>query len=192
MDWVLFGYEVPAWISAPPFLPLWWGAALGTRAIIAVFVVRKDEAQKSRFLTVFVRSLLAPVILLIFISGPIALLAWSPLGDRLRGHVNLNIALAVAVILCSAYFVDRLLRGVIDAYDDKVEFFRTGGGLIKGIERGLILGIGLLILLDTLGISITPIVASLGIGTLAVALALQPTLENLFAGMQIVVDRPVR
>ena len=46
-------------------------------------------------------------------------------------------------------------------------------------------------LLDYFGISITPLVAGLGIGGLAVALALQPTLGNFFAGTQLVLDRMV-
>jgi len=50
----------------------------------------------------------------------------------------------------------------------------------------------LLVLLGTLGISITPIIASLGITSLAVALALQPTLENFFSGVQLVIDKPIR
>ena len=49
--------------------------------------------------------------------------------------------------------------------------------------------IGGLVLLDSLGVSVTPIIASLGIGSLAVALALQPTLENLFSGIQIILDK---
>ena len=49
-----------------------------------------------------------------------------------------------------------------------------------------------MILLDSFGVSITPLLASLGIGSLAVALALQPTLENFFSGIQIVMDKPVK
>jgi small-conductance mechanosensitive channel len=49
-----------------------------------------------------------------------------------------------------------------------------------------------LVILGTLGISITPIIASLGITSLAVALALQPTLENFFSGVQLVIDKPIR
>ena len=51
---------------------------------------------------------------------------------------------------------------------------------------------GLLILMDSFGVSITPLLASLGIGSLAVALALQPTLENFFSGIQIIVDKPIK
>ena len=58
--------------------------------------------------------------------------------------------------------------------------------------RCAIVCIGLLVLLGTLGISITPIIASLGITSLAVALALQPTLENFFSGVQLVIDKPIR
>jgi small-conductance mechanosensitive channel len=46
--------------------------------------------------------------------------------------------------------------------------------------------------MDYLNINITPLVAGLGISGLAVALALQPTLGNFFAGTQIVSDRVVR
>ncbi|MGO4881567.1 MAG: mechanosensitive ion channel family protein [Bryobacteraceae bacterium] len=52
--------------------------------------------------------------------------------------------------------------------------------------------LGLLVLLNLLGISITPILTALGVGGLAVALALQDTLSNLFAGFYIAVARQVR
>ena len=63
---------------------------------------------------------------------------------------------------------------------------------MQGVARGVVWSLGLLMLLGTLGISITPIIASLGITSLAVALALQPTLENFFSGVQLVVDKPIR
>jgi len=49
-----------------------------------------------------------------------------------------------------------------------------------------------LMLLNLLGISITPILTALGVGGLAVALALQDTLSNLFAGFYVAVARQVR
>ncbi|MBN2202126.1 mechanosensitive ion channel family protein [bacterium] len=52
--------------------------------------------------------------------------------------------------------------------------------------------LGALIVLNTLGISVTPILATLGVGGLAVALALQDTLANLFAGFHIIASRQVR
>lgn len=51
---------------------------------------------------------------------------------------------------------------------------------------------GTLVLLSTLGIQITPILTALGVGGLAVALALQDTLSNLFAGLHLLADRPIQ
>ncbi len=51
---------------------------------------------------------------------------------------------------------------------------------------------GDIIVLDTLGIQISPLLAGLGIGGLAVALALQPLLANLFASSYMLSDASVR
>ena len=52
--------------------------------------------------------------------------------------------------------------------------------------------IAILLALELLGISVTPLVAGLGIGGLAIALAVRPTLENFFAGSYLAGDRVVR
>ena len=70
----------------------------------------------------------------------------------------------------------------------------SGGGDASGwalplARRGIavvVVGIGAMLSLDILGINVTPLIAGLGIGGLAVALALQPTLSNLFAGTYVV------
>lgn len=48
-----------------------------------------------------------------------------------------------------------------------------------------------IVLLDNLGISLTGVWTTLGVGSVAVALALQETLSNFFAGLYLLVDRPV-
>jgi small-conductance mechanosensitive channel len=65
-------------------------------------------------------------------------------------------------------------------------------GLSQVVIKTLVLSIGFLILLDTLGISITPVLTALGVGGLAVALALQDTLGNLFAGIHLLMERSIR
>lgn len=64
--------------------------------------------------------------------------------------------------------------------------------LTQNISRIVIFGLGLLLVLNNLGIAITPILATLGIGGLAVALALQDSLSNLFAGFHIVAARQLK
>ena len=61
--------------------------------------------------------------------------------------------------------------------------------LTENSARVVIIVIGILMLLSHIGISITPLLTALGVGSLAVALALQDTLSNLFAGFHILVSK---
>ena len=94
------------------------------------------------------------------------------------------------LIAALVIFVDRFIVGLLASYSPNSELLRNSSSVARGIV--LVFGIGLLVLLGTLGVSITPIVASLGITSLAVALALQPTLENFFSGLQLIIDKPIR
>jgi len=60
--------------------------------------------------------------------------------------------------------------------------------LIRRMVVGTIYALGGLIILDQLDISISPLIAGLGLGGLAVALAIQPTLANLFAGTYVLAE----
>jgi small-conductance mechanosensitive channel len=65
-------------------------------------------------------------------------------------------------------------------------------GLAQGVVKGMVITLGVVVLLGTMGVSITPILTALGVGGLAVALALQDTLSNLFAGLHILMERSIR
>jgi len=58
--------------------------------------------------------------------------------------------------------------------------------------RILFAGLAVTILLDNLGVSLTAVWTTLGVGSVAIALALQDTLSNFFAGVYLRLDRPVR
>jgi small-conductance mechanosensitive channel len=53
------------------------------------------------------------------------------------------------------------------------------------VTKIILIAVGGMIFLDNLGISLTPLVTTLGVGSLAVAIALQDTLGNFFAGLYI-------
>jgi len=63
-------------------------------------------------------------------------------------------------------------------------------GIIGFILNVLIWGMVVLLTLDNLGVNITALVAGLGIGGIAVALAVQNVLGDLFASLSITLDRP--
>ncbi|TVZ41730.1 mechanosensitive ion channel-like protein [Alteromonadaceae bacterium 2753L.S.0a.02] len=144
--------------------------------------------------TLLLESLQAPLNILILLVNLL-------LFERLLNHFHItnadlsrfsSMSAQLLLVLAIVLFVDRFSNGALTTYTTKSEALRSSSGIIKGIVRGLVIGIGALVLLGTLGISITPIIASLGITSLAVALALQPTLENFFSGVQLVVDKPIR
>jgi len=64
--------------------------------------------------------------------------------------------------------------------------------LTEYIVKISVVMLGLLMILHGLGISIAPLLTALGVGGLAIALALQDTLSNLFAGFYLTVARQVR
>ncbi|BCL36934.1 mechanosensitive ion channel protein [Nostoc sp. MS1] len=97
-----------------------------------------------------------------------------------------KIAFLVSVTLVLA----NLVSGFVKLYTHKTE--RATASLIANLAKACVLLLGVLLLLQTLGIEITPIVTTLGVGGLAVGLALQDTLANLFSGFYLIISKQVR
>lgn len=70
----------------------------------------------------------------------------------------------------------------------------AGGGttLVKYIINSLLLMIGVSMVLGLFGVSLVPALTALGVGGLAVALAFQDTLANVFAGVNLSASRQIR
>ena len=62
---------------------------------------------------------------------------------------------------------------------------------LKRIINVVIITVGALLVLDVIGVSISPLLAGLGLGGLAVALALQPLLSNIFASSYVITDSSI-
>lgn len=107
-----------------------------------------------------------------------------------RAAQKIAVLLEAAIILSVTVTLSHAVASLIARRGE-----RLGGpvtGLAQTSARLIILLVGLLIMLGALGVQITPILTALGVGGLAVALALQDTLSNLFAGMHLLADRPIR
>jgi small-conductance mechanosensitive channel len=96
-------------------------------------------------------------------------------------------------------FILTVTMGLSNVSDRALDFFlKKAGipisvtGLLLGVTKATIYAIGGLIALNYLGFSITPIITALGVGGLAMALALQDTLSNLFSGMHILAEQTIR
>jgi small-conductance mechanosensitive channel len=100
--------------------------------------------------------------------------------------------LLVMVIFSVTVVLARITAGFIGLYSKKTRGVLPSTTIFMNLTRIVVFAIGALIILQAIGISITPLITAFGIGGLAVALALQDTLSNLFAGIQILISRQVR
>uniref|UniRef100_A0A7C2EK02 Mechanosensitive ion channel n=1 Tax=Ammonifex degensii TaxID=42838 RepID=A0A7C2EK02_9THEO len=100
--------------------------------------------------------------------------------------------LLVLAILSVTLVVMRVAGGFINLYASRAEGILPATTLFANITRLLVFIIGILVVLQSLGISVTPVLTALGVGGLAVALALQDTLSNLFAGIHVIASRQIR
>lgn len=100
--------------------------------------------------------------------------------------------LLVTIIFSGTLVIARIAAGFADSYAKKVKGVLASTTIFLNLTKLLVFLIGILIILQTLGISISPLLTALGIGGLAVALALQDTLSNLFSGLQIIASKQVR
>jgi small-conductance mechanosensitive channel len=90
-----------------------------------------------------------------------------------------------------AWLVSRIVTVIRDAPAVSGKLTPNLRFLVFAFVRALVYVLGFLIALDSIGVSITPLLASLGVGSLAVGLALQDTLGNLFSGFYLYLDRPI-
>ena len=105
-------------------------------------------------------------------------------------------AIIIFGVLLGAYISKKGIGAIIVWYanQDKrpLRIEKTALMSLKNVVSIFVYTIAIIIILGQLGVEITPLLASLGIGGLAIALALQPTLSSYFAGIYLASDKTVR
>jgi len=107
-------------------------------------------------------------------------------------YAVLSISLAVYVVIRMQGHFIFWLSSRVRTDTDQGKVVNSLFPLSKQILTLATIVMGFLIILDQLGISIAPLIAGLGIGGLAVALALQGILTNFFAGVTVMTDGSIR
>ena len=105
----------------------------------------------------------------------------------LRAPVNANAVVEKLFYGVFAFSVIVFIASVVSRLFQKSVPERIGANIIKFS----IVFVGLILILNQVGIKLTPILTALGIGSLAVALALQDTLANFFAGINILLSKQI-
>ena len=110
----------------------------------------------------------------------------------LQGFINIA-ARATGALLFVVLFGRMVSRGMDWAIEEQGKKVRGNVDtrlllMLRRVLVAMIYGLGLLLVINTLGIPISPLIAGLGLGGVAVALAIQPTLSNLFAGTYVMTE----
>ncbi len=168
-------------------------SVLASQVVVVIFdrVLRvRTRKTQTTLDDLIVAALRKPIFLLVLVQGVFIALTALTFLDKYQANINqggLIASLAVVV-----YAIQKIVGALITWYG-RVGASKTPSHLddrllpiLKRIVTFVIHSIAFLIILNELGISISPILASIGIGGLAVALALQPTLTNFIAAGYLV------
>jgi len=187
-------------IAAAAVLIIFILLALISRLLIRIFLKRIRRRDDPGIPEIILESMRGPFGFFLVSTGLLVgyLLAIgieNPILAQLSDTKDLAIKIwKVSVILTAtftvAHVVDRLidwyLLNIAESTETKID-----DTLLPTLRRVLpitIYAAGALVAIDSVGVSISPILAGLGIGGLAVALAVQPTLSNFFAGTYVVTE----
>jgi small-conductance mechanosensitive channel len=124
------------------------------------------------------------VMIWLLIAGVYGAILSIPMSPALLIH--LKKILLVIVILSGTMALGKMMAGFVSIYVQREDVPLPSTSIFRNLSKLLVFLIGIMVILQSLGISITPILTALGVGGLAAALALQPTLANLFSGLQII------
>jgi MscS family membrane protein len=142
-----------------------------------------------------VAALKGPLAASIFLGGAYFAVHRLPLAERTLGRLDAllfvvgAVLLAVALVRSYGLLLEWYGRESKHAATSQVREFAP---LFSKVGKGLIALLAAITVMQHFGVNVASLVVSLGVGSLAVGLAAQDTLANMFAGFTLMVDRPFR
>ena len=100
--------------------------------------------------------------------------------------------ITVLFIMSFTWMVSECATSLITIYAKKTPKIIPSTSIFINLTNSLLFIFAIIFTLQSFGISVAPLITALGVGGLAVALALQDTLSNFFAGLHLLIARPVR
>jgi small-conductance mechanosensitive channel len=160
-----------------------------SRYILGRYLKKYAAKTKTQLDDILIKALRGPIIILFVIAGIWLGGNYLKLPEKL--HLYLIKGLFIFLVAVAVYISIKFINNLILYYGSRNEALKPVASLSQRMVQYLILAIGIIMVLDYFGISVSSLLATLGIAGLAVALALQDTLVNFFAGLHIMADRPI-
>ncbi len=105
--------------------------------------------------------------------------------------VLFKVVWALAIVV-AALIVNTITRKTVKKFEKKYPQAGNIIAVIKTVVSVTIWVIAVLMILQMVGVAITPILAAFGVGGLAVALSVQDSLANLFAGLHVLISHQIK
>jgi MscS family membrane protein len=155
------------------------------------FMQKKAQKTTTKYDDIFLQCIDRPMMLAIMLVG-----IWfgaNALHPAPAVAAQINSACRVLLILCTAWFAAKFTKGSLSEYIENNR--KTDKHLAHNLRRaavGFIWLIAVIAALQTLGVNLRALLATLGIGGAALALAAQDILKNIIGGITLVIDRPFK
>ncbi|HEV8360070.1 MAG TPA: mechanosensitive ion channel family protein [Candidatus Thermoplasmatota archaeon] len=177
--------------GAALFFVLWTVASVAAVVVFRRVLYVRAKKSANRVDDILADALRGPMVLWLLLAGLwVEARVFAAFPDAWMPAIG--VAIPVLFALTVAYTLVRIGVGIMDQYAASRPSFRAVQGTLEFGMRLVVYAVALMLVLDYLGVTITPILGALGIAGLAVALALQDTLSNFFAGLYLSLDRPLR
>jgi small-conductance mechanosensitive channel len=165
-------------------------AGIIIQRLAIVYMRRHAKQTRWKGGLVIINSLRGMIVLISVLVGIYIGLTESPLPPNIMHDVEKLHKILIIFII--TFVSARILTGMLRAYSRREQGMKRSISLFNTIINIAVYSLGALIIFEAMGVSVTPIITALGVGGLAVALALQDTLSNFFAGVHVIVARIIK
>jgi small-conductance mechanosensitive channel len=157
--------------------------------IILRFIIKKIADKKKRYGDFILKQISLPVLILVFFIGLYTSLKSLTILDGY--YTWIDGLFFVINVLITAFLISRILTVLMHGWLKVRRGFKRTPGLLNKTVNVIIFIIAIAIILGYFEFDITPLIAGVGLGALAIGLALQSTLSNFFAGVHLISDKPI-
>jgi small-conductance mechanosensitive channel len=185
----LLGLADSSWMLAGAVLIGWIAILLTAKRVIVGALQRAAQRPRLEYLVPILEAISPALTIAIIVAGIGIASQIAPLSPRWQADAG--IILTAGIVAAPVVFTDKIAHWWLRREASRYPLFSEGYEIVTGAVHGLIIALGLLMFLESVGISIGPLLASLGIGSLAIALALQETFKNMFSGFFLIADKPL-
>lgn len=158
--------------------------------ILSVYIKNLTKKTESEIDDILLKIITKPIAIFIIFIG--IYFSFKRLSILNSYSYQIDESFFVIIIIISSYLISKVVSFSINLWLQSQDKHKKTPKLLDKLIATCVYLIGLILVLAHFEVQITPLLATLGIGGLAVGLAIKNTLTNLFAGIHMLSDQPIK